>query len=204
MVEHVSRLPFVLDPLIAEAKRRRRRRRVHIGVALLVAGCVALGLTVARRPRGPVVPHGAAPAFYRVGWSSPINVDGRPAVGASVYWIRVSRSHWAVKASVVNLTRHTLRPVRRTFDNGWGMSAVTAGPCSGSTCFTARAASFRPALPRTLAPGARWTGVFRGAAGEWGQVSRHIGAGFGLGYYLGGSRGGFGVGTPIGWAVHIR
>ena len=90
------------------------------------------------------------------------------------------------------------------------MHAVTAGQlahpvqCSGSACFDSRAASFRPALPRTLPPGARWTGVFSGTAGEWGKVPRNRWASLALGYYYFGWRDGFGTGTPIRWAVHIR
>ena len=207
MAEHVSRFPFELDPLIAEAKQRMRRRRWGLAVLLGAAGCLAL--TLAHRPRGPVLPPGAAPTFTRVGWSSPINVNGRKAIDATVYWVRVSRSHWAVKASVVNLTGHTLRPVRTPLDTGWGVHAVMAGQlphpvqCSGSTCFDARAVSFTPALPRTLAPGTRWTGVFSGTAGAWGHVPRNRWASFGLGYYYG-WKGGFGIGTPLGWAVHLR
>jgi hypothetical protein len=47
MTAHVSRLPFSLDPLLAEAKRRGRHRRVRavFGVTLLAA--VVAGLAVA-------------------------------------------------------------------------------------------------------------------------------------------------------------
>jgi hypothetical protein len=210
MVEQVSRLAVAFDPLIAEAKQRMRRRRFGLASILLAAAGLTIGLTLALRPLGPVGPQDAAPGFYRVNWSGPIKVNGRPAIGATIYWVRVSRSHWAVKASVANLTRHTLQPVRRPMDTGWGMGAVTAGECSGSTCFTSRAASFSPALPRKLRPGARWTGVFSGTAEAWGKVPRNLRAGFSLGYYLGWPKGcyvcggGFGIGTPKGWAVHIR
>jgi hypothetical protein len=209
MAEHVARVPFGFDPLIAEAKHRMRRRRGGLAAILLAAACLALSLSLALRPDGPVLPNGASPTFTRVGWSGPINVNGRAAIRATVYWIRVSPSHWAVRASVVNLTRHTLRPARAPFDTGWGMEAVTAGllahpvQCSGSSCFDSRAASFRPALPRTLPPGARWTGVFSGTAGPWGKVPRNRWASFSLGYYYG-SKGGFGIGTPIGRPIHIR
>src|SRR5438270_2111672 len=152
MAEQISRLPFELDPLIAEAKRRMRRRRLGLAAILLAAACLTLGLALTLRPRGPVLSQGAAPALYRVGWSHPIDVDGRAAIRATVYWVRLSPSHWAVKASVVNLTRHTLRPVRFPGDTGWGISLETApehasGQCSDA-CFTAKAASSRPALPR--------------------------------------------------------
>jgi hypothetical protein len=208
MVEPVARVPFAFDPLIAEAKHRMRRRRFGHAAILLAAGCLTLGLSLDLRPRGPVLPQGAAPTFTRVDWSAPIKINGQTAIRATVYWIRVAPSHWAVKASVANLTRHTLRPVRGS-DAGWGIHAVTAGQlayplqCSGSTCFDSRAAAFTPALPRTLPPGASWTGVFSGTAGSWGKVPRNRWASFGLGYYDGWN-GGFGIGTPLGSAVHIR
>jgi hypothetical protein len=49
MTSHVPRLPFALDPLIAEAKRRARQRRVLLVVAvILVAGGTAGGLLASR------------------------------------------------------------------------------------------------------------------------------------------------------------
>lgn len=45
MTAHVRRLPFALDPLIAEAKRRARQRRFLVVGALSVAALVA-GLTL--------------------------------------------------------------------------------------------------------------------------------------------------------------
>jgi len=49
MAEHVSRLPFELDPLIAEAKRRMRRRRL-LAAAALVTLTGAAALTIVLRP----------------------------------------------------------------------------------------------------------------------------------------------------------
>lgn len=43
MTQHVLRLPFSLDPLVAEAKRRARQRRVAI--AMLAIAAAAAGLT---------------------------------------------------------------------------------------------------------------------------------------------------------------
>jgi hypothetical protein len=60
MTLHVPRLPFSLDPLIAEAKRRARQRRLLVAVlAVLVAGA-ALGTTLALRP-----PRGSSGASVR-------------------------------------------------------------------------------------------------------------------------------------------
>ena len=50
MTTHVSRLPFALDRLMAEAKRRMRRRRIAVVLLVLLAGAAAL--TLALRPVG--------------------------------------------------------------------------------------------------------------------------------------------------------
>lgn len=47
MTGHVPRLPFALDPLVAEARRRARRRRAFVCLALAAA---ATGLTLGLRP----------------------------------------------------------------------------------------------------------------------------------------------------------
>lgn len=53
---HVPHLPFRLDPLITEAKRRVRRRRLLLIAALAGVAALALGLTLALRPGGPATP----------------------------------------------------------------------------------------------------------------------------------------------------
>lgn len=51
MTAHVPRLPFSLDPLMAEAKRRMRRRRVLVALlAVLVLGGVAGAVVVVTSP----------------------------------------------------------------------------------------------------------------------------------------------------------
>ncbi len=50
MTLHVPRLPFSLDPLMAEAKRRARQRRVL--VALVVSAVVAAGVVIGIELRG--------------------------------------------------------------------------------------------------------------------------------------------------------
>jgi hypothetical protein len=47
MTEWVRRLPFSLDPLIAEAKRRMRRRRLFIAAMVVLLACSASGMGVA-------------------------------------------------------------------------------------------------------------------------------------------------------------
>src|SRR4051794_5125941 len=54
MTVRVSRLPFDLDPLIAEAKRRMRRRRLFVVVVAVVGMGVGIGAAFAMHsPPGP-------------------------------------------------------------------------------------------------------------------------------------------------------
>jgi hypothetical protein len=53
MSAHASRLPFSLDALIAEAKRRVRRRRVLVATVLVLLGAVTAAAVIARSPGGP-------------------------------------------------------------------------------------------------------------------------------------------------------
>ena len=54
MTLRVLRLPFSLDPLMAEAKRRARQRRLLVAVLLaLIVGGVVGGLFASRSPGGP-------------------------------------------------------------------------------------------------------------------------------------------------------
>lgn len=76
MTLHAPRLPFSIDPLMAEAKRRARQRRVFLAlVASLVAVCSAAGAYFmgGLEPAGPAssaVRHSEGKAF------GPINVTG--------------------------------------------------------------------------------------------------------------------------------
>ncbi len=56
MTVHLPRLPFGLDPLIKEAKRRMRRRRALLALVLAAAVSLAVALTVSLRPSGPGTP----------------------------------------------------------------------------------------------------------------------------------------------------
>lgn len=54
MTVRVPRLPFAVDPLMAEAKRRARQRRVRVAIAVLLLAALGGGLTLAlRSPGGP-------------------------------------------------------------------------------------------------------------------------------------------------------
>ncbi|HUZ14765.1 MAG TPA: hypothetical protein VMU72_01135 [Gaiellaceae bacterium] len=57
MADVAPRLPFALDPLIAEAKQgMRRRRQFYISLAAVAIGSLALGLTVGLRPSSGLPP----------------------------------------------------------------------------------------------------------------------------------------------------
>jgi hypothetical protein len=52
MTLRARRLPFSLDPLMAEAKRRARQRRALVALAILLLAGLAAGLTFAFRSPG--------------------------------------------------------------------------------------------------------------------------------------------------------
>jgi len=54
MTAHIPRLPFALDPLIAEAKRRARQRRLLVVLVVVVVVAAAAVLTVEQRGLGSV------------------------------------------------------------------------------------------------------------------------------------------------------
>lgn len=117
------RLPFSLDPLIAEAKRRMRRRRL---IAAIVAAAFALGTGLvlhSRWPSGsPSEPSGGTAAQDsreaggRVG-------DRLPLTGARVYLIEApggfSLPPWSVKAGSSVLCRgHGMHVLVRVPERG--------------------------------------------------------------------------------------
>jgi hypothetical protein len=60
MTLRVPRLPFSLDPLMAEAKRRARRRRLLLAVGVVVGGAVAVTLALhSSGARSPAAAGGA-------------------------------------------------------------------------------------------------------------------------------------------------
>src|SRR4029077_3430210 len=64
MTLHMPRLPFSLDPLMAEAKRRMRRRRFLAVIAIAVAVGIAVGLTLALRSPAGSSPSPASPPSH--------------------------------------------------------------------------------------------------------------------------------------------
>src|SRR6476660_560900 len=72
MIGAIRRLPFSLDPLMAEAKRRTRQRRVLIGLGVLLVAGLAAGLTFAFRSPGGGSPNGgglATASYSQLGFS---------------------------------------------------------------------------------------------------------------------------------------
>lgn len=73
MTQHVPRLPFSLDPLIAEAKRRMRRRRLVVLALTLALGVSATGAVLAvRAPKASASPR--LTAFFSVTGHAPRGV----------------------------------------------------------------------------------------------------------------------------------
>ena len=62
MTVRVPRLPFSVDPLIAEAKKRARQRRLRMALGVLLLAVLAAGLTSAFRSPGGGSPNGGGPA----------------------------------------------------------------------------------------------------------------------------------------------
>lgn len=62
-MEHLSRFPLSLDPLIAEAKRRARQRRLLVALLVLLLAGLAAGLTLAFGSQGAGPSGGHLAAF---------------------------------------------------------------------------------------------------------------------------------------------
>lgn len=82
-MEHLSRLSFSLDPLIAEEKRRARQRRALIALSVLLLAGLAAGLTLAFSSRGGGSGGGHLGAFKG------LSVAQRAQAGANVLPPRV-------------------------------------------------------------------------------------------------------------------
>lgn len=97
MTAHARRLPFGLDPLIKEARRRARHRRTLIILAVLLLG-LAAGLTLAlRSPGGPSGPGALVRASYPkdgVSFRAPVNWTRLPCPGVVLTTGHPERSCW--------------------------------------------------------------------------------------------------------------
>jgi hypothetical protein len=92
MSAHAPRLPFSLDPLIAEAKQRARRRRLLVaaGLVLVVAGTAA-GVSATRSSGGPGSPGPSGTGtglLSEPGRVGSVRIDPAGAIGP----LRINRS----------------------------------------------------------------------------------------------------------------
>ena len=82
MAAHADRMPFSLDPLMAEAKRRMRKRRVLVAIlALLITGGAAgaaVALTASSGFRAAAICTGGGASVYEVP-SHPAQTPSAPA-----------------------------------------------------------------------------------------------------------------------------
>jgi hypothetical protein len=103
MTAHVPRLPFSLDPLMAEAKRRMRRRRLlgPVVIVMLVGGVAGATLAL-RGPSGPNTAPGGA------GHSLATTNFGGMSVSYPAAWKPVQFNCWIGPTSILLLT--TVRP----------------------------------------------------------------------------------------------
>lgn len=82
-MDYLSRFPFSLDPLIAEAKRRARQRRGLMALLVLLLAGFAAGLTLAFGSRG------AGPSGGHLGAFNGLSAAKRAQAGANVLPPRV-------------------------------------------------------------------------------------------------------------------
>ena len=103
MTAHVPRLPFPLDPLIAEAKRRMRQRRLLLATLIVALAGIGAGATLALRGPG-----GSSPAPAGAGHGSAVANIGGFSLSYPVAWKRVEWNCWDGPGSYLLLT--TARP----------------------------------------------------------------------------------------------
>jgi len=102
MTVHARHLPFSLDPVIAEAKRRMRQRRLLVA-GLVVALAVVAGATLALRGPG-----GSSPGSAGAGHGSAVaNINGL-SLSYPAAWKRVEWNCWSGLSNYLLLT--TARP----------------------------------------------------------------------------------------------
>lgn len=129
MTQHVWRLPFLLDPLIAEAKRRARQRRLLL-VAVLLA-LVAGGTTLALRPFGLLQTSRSTPARFEPGAMATGTGGGPPPVsgpGVSAVSAASRSDAWIVGSVAWRWDGRAWRTAplpRRNFDL-WSVAAVAS------------------------------------------------------------------------------
>jgi len=192
MAEHTSHLPFELDPLIAEAKRRTRRRRLLLTVMLIGAGGLAAGLTLTLRPGGPDRPAGGT-SGSALGQQVHVSPGGR--IGA----LQIDKS---TRADVIAFAGQPGAETRGLYANyapfdalGYGCRDLAATSQSGApeckTVYYLTARTGRLSLLFTRDPRYAYRGVHPGTLGSVAQ--RDLGTHAGVGCYTGFA---FGKGSP--------
>jgi Flp pilus assembly protein CpaB len=125
VTQYVPRLPFSLDPLIAEAKRRARHRRLVV-VALVVGlsgGAAGAAYLSQQRDGGPSVRVLVAKSFVQKG------TTGDAIGGASLYQVvRIPRYKVEPGALLNPATLHGEAAVR-DISGGQQLTAAQFGPC---------------------------------------------------------------------------
>lgn len=132
MTAHV--LPLVLDPLIAEAKRRARQRRMLVLGLILVA--VAAGTALALRGSGD----GSGPPTAATGHGLATAQLGQAALTYPASWKRVAWNCWTGPTNLLLLTTarptptcgSTLPPPEKLGRDGVAAWLETVPPLAGS------------------------------------------------------------------------
>jgi hypothetical protein len=92
MTEHAPGLPFSLDPLMAEAKRRARQRRLFAALLALVIVGGMLGAVLATRPSGG--PGAGGPGLgQRAQLGTDTTRTGMPEDPSERAWVRWIKTH---------------------------------------------------------------------------------------------------------------
>ena len=125
MTNHAARLPFSLDPLMAEAKRRARHRRFVVAVAVLGLSGGAAGAAYLNQHR-----NGAPSARVLVAKNLLQEGTTGDAIGvASLYQVvRIPRDKVEPGALLDPATLHG-RVVLRHISGGQQLTAADFGPC---------------------------------------------------------------------------
>ncbi len=122
MTVDVPRLPFALDPLMAEAKRRMRKRRVLIAVLAVLIGGGAAGAGVALLSSSPVQSVSGACGAWTGYYAYAVPSDMRhPAAADSgaTSWGWIPRRHALRAGDRIRLSSH---------GRLWQVDGITAMP----------------------------------------------------------------------------
>jgi hypothetical protein len=116
MTLHIPRLPFSLDPLIAEAKRRMRRRRLFLAVLVLVgAGAVGGIVLLAGSPGSPGTPAATPAPANGLG-------EGAPPQLGKVLASRCTSVSGGFRACTVYRVGGEVSRIERRRGSGWSVA----------------------------------------------------------------------------------